>query len=129
MELKAAPSAGKSNAPVSDDFSFYYYGMPEERAASIAGNPNGLNRKARENRDAGQRLHASVGRPRAKSARFGRREGVGRSWRRGRRHAKKDARCRQRARIPVKEVSHELQAQIKEIACNGQRIDFHIDMT
>jgi hypothetical protein len=29
---------------------------------------------------------------------------------------KKDARCTQRARIPVKEVSHELQAQIKEIA-------------
>lgn len=42
---------------------------------------------------------------------------------------KKDARCKQRARIPVKEVSHELQAQIKEFARHGQRIDFNIDMT
>ncbi|WP_124570457.1 hypothetical protein [Burkholderia sp. Bp8984] len=45
------------------------------------------------------------------------------------RRAKKDARCTQRARIPVKEVSHELRVQIKEIACNKQRIDFNIDMT
>ncbi|WP_126285753.1 hypothetical protein [Burkholderia stagnalis] len=43
--------------------------------------------------------------------------------------AKKDARCTQRARIPVKEVSHELRVQIKDIARVGQRIDFDIDMT
>jgi len=36
--------------------------------------------------------------------------------RRAVRRTKKDARCTQRARIPVKEVSHELQAQIKEFA-------------
>lgn len=43
--------------------------------------------------------------------------------------AKKGARCTQRTRIPVKEVSHELRIQIKEIARAGQRIDFDIDMT
>ncbi|KWF26062.1 hypothetical protein WT56_20815 [Burkholderia pseudomultivorans] len=39
---------------------------------------------------------------------------------------KKNARCKQRARIPVKEVSHELRAQIKEIARGRQRSDFDI---
>ncbi|CAN0620587.1 protein of unknown function [Burkholderia multivorans] len=33
---------------------------------------------------------------------------------------------RERARIPVKEVSHELRAQIKGIAPARQRIDFDI---
>lgn len=45
------------------------------------------------------------------------------------RSTQKNARCKQRARIPVKEVSHELRVQSKEIARNRQRIDFHIDMT
>ncbi|MBY4714243.1 hypothetical protein [Burkholderia cepacia] len=51
-----------------------------------------------------------------------------RGARREMRHSKKDARCTQRARIPVKEVSHELRVQIAEIARDRQRIDFHIDM-
>ncbi len=52
-----------------------------------------------------------------------------RRGRRAARRTKKDARCTQRARIPVKEVSHELRVQIKEIARHGQRIDCNIDMT
>ncbi|CAG9253842.1 hypothetical protein BDI4_40022 [Burkholderia diffusa] len=44
------------------------------------------------------------------------------------RFGKKDARCTQRARIPVKEVSHELRVQNKGIARNGQRSDSDIDI-
>ncbi|WP_155628158.1 hypothetical protein [Burkholderia territorii] len=41
---------------------------------------------------------------------------------------KKDARCTQRARIPVKEVSHELRAQNKSFAGGRQRSDSDIDI-
>ncbi|WP_196786423.1 hypothetical protein [Burkholderia diffusa] len=40
----------------------------------------------------------------------------------------KNARCTQRARIPVKEVSHELRVQNKSIARGGQRSDSDIDI-
>lgn len=44
------------------------------------------------------------------------------------RSTQKNARCKQRARIPVKEVSHELRVQNKRIGGRRQRTDRHIDI-
>lgn len=65
---------------------------------------------------------------RAKAAHSGRRGGTDRGAMAGGTR-KKDARCTQRARIPVKEVLHKLRPQGAEISRDGQRIDFDIDMT